>query len=421
LAATHPIGALGCDAVRVSSAESRHAPGAVGDSTLRWLFAIVGVAGSAFIPFYVLVLRDRGLAADRIGLILAITSLAGVVATPFWSHAADTRLGSGHTLQIACAVACVAALALMTTGSTLVAIGLVAVVLGAAQGPQTAVTDALALTELGPARLVEYGAFRVWASVGWGIGAVAFGALFASAGLRLVLPVYAAATAVFALFVTRFPRARPAQDERPASRFGAVGEALGAARMPAFLVGVLVLATSTHAAWDFVPLRIVAGGGTAFLVGVSSGVSAFVEIPFMRSTPSLVERFGLARLFAAGAAVYVAASVAWALTSNAIVVTAIRIGIGVGFGLVYPTLVVITGRLVPARVRNSGQALMSICSFGLAPVIGGAVGGFVYEHIGAPQLFAGSAVGVAVGSAVVWVAARAVDRREAGAGGAVSG
>jgi PPP family 3-phenylpropionic acid transporter len=271
-------------------------------------------------------------------------------------------------------------------------------------------TDALTLGRLGPVRLNEYGSFRVWASIGWGVGAVAFGAAFTALGLRAMLPFAAVGLAVVALFVSRFPNAPPRRTEDRGGRFGSVGEAFRVARMPTFLAGVLILATSTHAAWDFVPLRIVGGGGGAFLVGISSGVSAFVEIPFMRSTRSLTERIGLRRVFALGAVVYVAASIGWALVANAVAVTLIRIAIGVGFGLVYPTLVVITGRLVPARVRNSGQALMSICSFGLAPVIGGAIGGIVYEHVGPPQLFAGSAVGIAIGAAVVWTAARAVDR-----------
>jgi MFS transporter, PPP family, 3-phenylpropionic acid transporter len=381
-----------------------------GDADLRRLYGIFGAAGAAFIPFYALLLRDRGLAADRIGVILAVTSLAGVVATPFWSHAADRRLGSAHTLQLACALACVAELALMATGSSIVAIGACAVALGAAQGPQTAMTDALTLGRLGPLRLTEYGSFRVWASIGWGVGAVAFGAIFTALGLRAMLPFAAVGLAVVALFVSRFPDVSPARRDERGSRFGSVGEAFRVSRMPTFLAGVLILATSTHAAWDFVPLRIVAGGGGAFLVGISSGVSAFVEIPFMRSTRSLTARFGLRRVFALGAVVYVAASIAWALVADAVAVTAIRIAIGIGFGLVYPTLVVITGRLVPEHARNSGQALMSICSFGLAPVIGGAIGGVVYEHVGPPQLFAGSAVGIAVGAAVVWTAAHAVDR-----------
>ncbi len=381
------------------------------DADLRMLYALVGVAGSAFIPFYVLLLRQRGLFPDEIGLVLAVTSLAGVAATPFWSHVADTRLGTVRTLQLACAAACVAALALIVTGSSVLAISAVAALLGIAQGPQTAMTDALTLAQLGPMRITEYGIFRLWASIGWGVGSVAFGALFTAAGLRFVLPVYAGGIAVYALYISRFPRARPTPVEA-GSRFGAVGEALrGTPQLLPFLGGVLVLATSTHAAWDFVPLRIVSLGGGTFLVGIAAGVSAFVEIPFMRWTPSLIARVGLRAVFAVGASVYVAASVAWAIVADPIAVAVVRIAIGVGFALVYVSLVVMTGRLVPGHLRNSGQALLSICSFGLAPVIGGAVGGVVYEHAGPVQLFAGSAIGIAAGMLVVSAAVRGIEGR----------
>jgi len=380
------------------------------DRDLRALYALLGLAGSAFIPFFVLFLRERGLEPQEIGVVLAVGSLAGVVASPFWSHAADTRLGSARTLELACAATALVALALLPTGSSVVAIAAVSGVLYAAQSPWTSSTDALALAQLGPSRMTEYGSFRLFASIGWGVGAIAFGALFGSTGLDLMLPLVAVTSVLYAVEVSRFPRLRPSP-MTGGSAFGAVGRALRAPRLVPFLVGVLVLATSTHAAWDYVPLRIVAGGGGAFLVGISSGVSAFVEIPFMRATRSLIDRLGVRTVFAIGAAVYAAAAIGWSLVADAGAVTAIRVGIGVGFGLVYPSLVVMTGRLVPAEVRNSGQALMSICSFGLAPMIGGAVGGFVYQHVGPVQLFAGSAVGVAAGAAIVWASVGHVGAR----------
>jgi predicted MFS family arabinose efflux permease len=43
-------------------------------------------------------------------------------------------------------------------------------------------------------------------------------------------------------------------------------------------------------------------------------------------------------------------------------------------------------------------------------MIGGAIGGFVFEHVGPPQLFLGSAGGIAVGTAMVWVSAGRRDR-----------
>jgi PPP family 3-phenylpropionic acid transporter len=169
---------------------------------------------------------------------------------------------------------------------------------------------------------------------------------------------------------------------------------------------VFVFGASARAAWDFVPLRIAAGGGGPFLVGVAAGVSAFVEIPFMRSSPSLLARFGARTVFVAGGCVYVAASVAWAILDAPLAVTAVRIALGIGFGLTYVTLVVITGTLVPERLRNTGQTLLQVCSQGLAPIVGSFAGGFVYEHVGPSQMFLGSAAGIAAGVAIVWGSTR---------------
>ena len=376
------------------------------DSRLRRLYALLWIVFSAFLPFFVLWLRERGSSPSRIGVILAATSLASVAAAPFWSHAADRRTGTVRTLQLAFVSAGVLALALTLTGSTFLAVVAVAAALGATQSPQTPLTDALAVTTLGPPRLREYGAFRLWASVGWGVGAIGFGALFEALGLGLMLPVYALGVVVAAVYVGRFGASRP-PDRDVASRFGSVGDALAHVPMLAlYLVGVLVFGASARAAWDFVPLRIASGGGGPLLVGVAAGVSAFVEIPFMRSSPSLLGRFGPRTVFVAGGCVYIASSLAWAVLEGSLGVTAVRIGLGVGFGLTYVTLVVITGTLVPERLRNTGQTLLQVCSQGLAPIVGSLAGGFVYQNIGPSQMFLGSAVGIAVGIAIVWGATR---------------
>jgi hypothetical protein len=102
-------------------------------------------------------------------------------------------------LQIACLAASAAAVALMATGSHLVAVVAVASILGAAQGPHTALTDTLALTQLGEDRETEYGDFRLWASLGWGLASIGFGALFTKTGARLALPNYAGGVATFAV------------------------------------------------------------------------------------------------------------------------------------------------------------------------------------------------------------------------------
>jgi PPP family 3-phenylpropionic acid transporter len=384
------------------------------DPAIRGTYALLGLVVSAFVPFLTLLLRDRGLSPQDIGAVLAVLSLSGVLAAPFWSHAADTQLGSVHTLQLACAAAAVASLALTMSGSEPLAIAAVCAVLGAAQAPHTALTDSLTLSLLGPDRVLEYGSFRLWQSVGWGVGCITIGAVLTFTDVQLSLPLYAGGVAIFAVYVSRFGRRRPRGGPHNRSRLGSVGEAFRSVdRLRWYLLGVLVFATSTHAAGDFVPLRIVTGGGDALLVGIAAGVSAFVEIPFMRSSRALTQRFGLRTVFTAGAAVYAAASLAWAVLPGPLAVTSVRIGIGAGFALTYVSMVQMTAGLVPERLRNTGQALLQICTWGLAPMLGDAVGGAVFEHLGPPQLFVSSAVGVVVGIAVVRFATD--DRRRANA------
>ncbi len=371
------------------------------DRRLRRLFALVWLVFSAFLPFFVLWLSDRGLSPSRIGVVLAAAALAAVIAAPFWSHAADRRTGTVRTLQLAFVSAGVLAIGLALTGSVFVIVAAVAALLAAAQAPQTPLTDALAVWILGP-RLNEYGSFRLWASVGWGVGAIAFGMLFQWVGLGPMLPIYAVGVVGSAWYVGWFRTTRPAP-QHPSSAFGSLGDALmHVPRLPVYLLGLFVLGASTHAAWDFVPLQIAAGGKGPVLVGIAAGVSAFVEIPFMRSSGSLLDRFGPRRVFVAGASVYAAASFAWAFVESPLAVSAIRIAIGVGFGLTYVTLVVITGTLVPEPLRNTGQTLQQICSQGLSPIVGSLVGGYVYEHVGARQMFLGSALGIVAGIAIVW-------------------
>jgi predicted MFS family arabinose efflux permease len=71
---------------------------------------------------------------------------------------------------------------------------------------------------------------------------------------------------------------------------------------------------------------------------------------------------------------------------------------------VYVSVVVMTGTLVPDRLRNTGQTLAQMCTAALAPIIGSVIGGWVYQHIGPSELFVGSAVGLTVAIAIVWVA-----------------
>ena len=374
------------------------------DRDIGSLFALIGAAGAIFIPFFAVLLRTRGLTADKIGLVLAIASFAGVVAAPVWSHVADGRLGTIRTLRASFVATTALALALMPTGGSLVAIAVIAGLIGSVQAPITPLANALALTHLGPDREIEFGRIRLWTSIGWAVAVVAAGAWFQHAGLTTLLPLFAAAIALCAGLTARFPTERPSHRRRRASRLGSVGEAFHAPRFALFLGGVFLMSVASSAAWSFVPLRIAARGGGPFLIGLSAGLAALIEIPFFRAGARLTARFGLRTLYAMGAAVYVATMVAWSLTADPTVVAAVKALGGIGFGMIYGAVVVITGRMVPDHLRNTGQTVVQTTSMGIAPIIGSGLGGLVWVHLGPTTLFASAAACATLGTAVVWVA-----------------
>ena len=139
-----------------------------------------------------------------------------------------------------------------------------------------------------------------------------------------------------------------------------------------------------------------------FLVGLAAGLTAFVEIPVMYSSAPLGRRFGQRAIYVTGALVYAAVFLAWTFVRDPLTITLVASADGVAFALAYTGVVVIVGKLVPARLASTGQALAWVVAGNMAPIFGGALGGVVFARLGAPWLFAGCAALCVVGAAVVW-------------------
>jgi PPP family 3-phenylpropionic acid transporter len=388
----------------------RRRPDLGGFWSLRLLFLIAGASGSAFIPFFALLLRDRGLTPERIGLVFAATSLAAAIATPLWSHLADTRLGAIRVLVVSSLGTAVFALVLFAAPSSFWPILSVAAAMSVCSGPGAPLSDALAVAYLGEERMSEYGRIRLWASLGWGVAVIGFGALYEALGLGPVLPLYAIGSVAFALWTLRLPPGAPVP-VRAESRLGALGDVFRASpRLGPFVVGMVVVSIGVYAALSFVSLRIVGTGGGPFLVGVAAGLAALIEIPVMHWSGGIARRFGLRAVFSAGALCYAVVFLCWTLSGSPLALALVATGDGVAFALVYVGVVVIVGRLVPRRLLSTGQAVTQTFGWSLGAIVGPSIGGFVYARLGAPVLFAGAAALCAGGAAWVWFVLAGVEQ-----------
>jgi MFS transporter, PPP family, 3-phenylpropionic acid transporter len=381
---------------------------------IQGLFLCFGLAIAAFFPFLALYLeRYHGLDASRIGVVIACCAAARMVANPFWGHTADTRWGRLAVLQVCLVGSAVAALVLNIHWAFAGVVIAAAIHSAFLVGPGPNI-DALALAHLGEERMSDYGRIRGWESVTYAAGCLVFGFILERYGMGWAMPLFAISALVVLVWSTTVERDRPTQLEDH-GRLGAVGAVFREApRFWGYLAAALLVWIGFNAAWNFLALRIADNGGGAWLIGFGTALGGMVELPTMRSSSRLQRRLGLRRVYMIGCAVYALGFLLWGSVSNPTVLSVLTMLEGVGFSLLFTTGVVIIGRLLPASLYSTGNAVSAMVAFGIAPIIGAGLGGFIYQHLGAPVLY-GSASALAASAAVVaWFALNTPTLRDPG-------
>ncbi len=365
---------------------------------IQLLFGLVGVAEAALLPFLPIVLKDRGLSAAQIGVVLALAAATAFVAMPSWGYAADRQLGPEKTIVVAAIAAAVAIVPLAVVHGFW-GLTVAAVTVTAARSPFAGLADAVALDHLGVDARADYGRVRLWQSVGWAIAACVWGALLQARSIDLLPAIYipcVLALALSAASVGRAPIVRR-REEKGSKR------AL-ARRLAPFLVSLLLLFSAFSATFSFVSVRIADLGGGLFIIGFATALQALAEVPVMRATPLLSRVLSYRALYVVGCAFFAVAFAAWAFLDSAVPIAVVKLVAGIGFALAYVGSVVVVDDLTPPELRGTAQGLARAVSFGLAAIVGSLVGGVIYDYAGPRALFLGCAAAAIAAGAGVWAA-----------------
>jgi PPP family 3-phenylpropionic acid transporter len=367
------------------------------------LFTLVGVGEASILPFLPIVLRDRGLSAAEIGVVLSVAALAGFVSTPLWGHAGDGRLGAEHTLAVASIAAAAAAMPLLVAHSFL-ALTIVVVLITAARSAMASLSDAIALEHLGDDR-AQYGRVRLWLSLGWAISACVWGLVLEWGSLDRLPWIYVGCVLVVAVAAHSVGGERTAREASPAGTRRTMLVALAP-----FLLSLLLLFAAFNATFSFISLRIRELGGGLFVVGAATALQAVAEAPVMRITPRLNRVLGHRALYVVGSLFFIVSFVAWAFLDDPLAIALVKLVAGVGFALVYVGSVLLVDDLVPPGLRGTGQGLAKAVTFGLSPILGSLAGGAIYDYAGPRALFlacAGAALVAATSVSVIAARGRA--------------
>jgi MFS family permease len=109
-------------------------------------------------------------------------------------------------------------------------------------------------------------------------------------------------------------------------------------------------------------------------------------------------------VYALGCCVYATGFLLWGLVNNPTIVSMLTVLEGVSFSLLFTTSVVVIARLLPATLYSTGNSIAAMAGFGIGPILGAGIGGFVYQHAGTVVLYSGASALALCGAVVAWFA-----------------
>ena len=233
-------------------------------------------------------------------------------------------------------------------------------------------------------QLPRYGGVRVFASVGWGGGGVASGALYDFVDRRAAFVVAAGAAAVTAVLAAGLPL----ESKKASSHARTVAlRALLTPSAAAFVVAITVGAALNSAVDNFRGVFLEMLGASDAQVGASLAVSAAAEVPAFLLAPALLARFGAPRTLVVALLAFAMRFLGLGAIASAYHSTkegglgllaaaaACDVLHGAAFAFSWTAAVDYFSKLFPVELAASAQAILAAIQWGIGSALGAAVMG----------------------------------------------
>lgn len=359
-------------------------PGAARPSTDRFVlklglfYAATFLFGGIQLPFFPLWLEARGLGPREIGLVIAVPTLARIVATPLIAHQADRHGALKTALLLASLTGTLAmtALGLVQGFAAILAIYVIAAI---AFSPLLSLTDAYALTGLA-ARGRAYGPVRLWGSVAFIVGNVGAGLLldFIAPGnlIWLLVAVLVVTTVSAAALRPQDASSRASSAPRPSVRV--------LLRNPALILVVAVIAFVQPSHALYYGFSTVAWRGEGFdglTIGLLWGLGVLAEIVLFALAGRLPGALAPTVLMAIGAGGAVIRWTAMAFDPPVALLIPLQCLHAASFGATHLGGMGFLARAVPKELAATAQGAIATAS-GIIAASATGLSGLIYAQAG---------------------------------------
>lgn len=265
-------------------------------------FVVIGIQ----LPFWPVWLAAKGLGPAEIGLLMAISIGAKVVANPVTAHLADRR-GERRRPMVLLALASLASFSLFGWAEGFWPILMVSVMFFMAWPPIMPLGESLTMITVHREGL-DYGRIRLWGSLSFIAMAMISGRVLVDEPPEIIFWMVLCAVALAVVACALVPDSRP---EHTGSTQAPILLILRDRRFVLFLVVTALIQGSHGVYYAFGTLHWQAAGYSDDLIGALWAEGVIVEIILFAFGNKVISRFGAERLILLGA---LAATIRWTVT-----------------------------------------------------------------------------------------------------------
>ncbi|TVY08237.1 MFS transporter [Paenibacillus cremeus] len=359
------------------------------DTLLRGFTFSYYTTMSIIVSYFPLFFQSKGYSTIQIGLLYSVGPMIGIVSNLFWGFMSDKYRTIKKILVIVFFGQLVmASLAFHTNIFWLLMV--VMTLFSFFQQPVSSLNDSQTLLTVSGTRK-SYASFRVWGSIGFAVGALVFGQFLKHYGAGYT-PLISLTTITISLVLAILMKdARNSAYKKP--DFAGLVPIITSKSFLAFLLIIFTAAISTRMNDGFLALFLQRLGGDQSIVGAAWMASAVSEIPVFIYLSKHGHKYKELPLLAVCCGVYALRFLLMSFVDNPLWVIAIQTMHSLSFGIFLFTAIRYIQRIVPDQFRSSGQAVFAVTWSGLAGLISGTLGGWLFNSVGPHAVYAtGSAL-----------------------------
>jgi PPP family 3-phenylpropionic acid transporter len=371
----------------------------------RAIYFFIFAAIASFFPYLVLHYKQLGLSGKQIGILTSLFPIITVFAAPVWGAIAD-KTQRHKTLLMFMLSGAITSVFLLSQAEAYGLILLLIITFATSVASIGSIIDSSVLTSLGT-RKQDYGKYRLWGTIGFGIISPIAGFITQRFGLSWAFYMYITLLSMVLLLVFRYP-IQKSSFRKP------LGSSNAEFRSPAwthFLVVIFVIGIGLGISGNYLLLHMESLGIPRTYMGLTLVSLTLSEVPLM------VFGHRLLKIWPAQRWLFVALFVmCFRLLCNSLAIAPwhfllVQLLHGPTFALVWVAGVAYADELAPAHLKATSQGLFNSTVNGLGGAVGALIGGFLLDAFGAVRMFSYASLGLAVAASMVLFLTRKLNKR----------